>query len=278
MSRGAATQISREKAAELGRETIAILKAGGYRAASGAWIDISGPLAKAVRGTASYPPDNDVPAPPAGSMRTAISVENETTLSAARRLAADGSVAALNFASGTLPGGGFLSGARAQEESLARSSGLHACLADNPMYEFHKARRDAMYTDYVLYSPGVPVIRTDDGTLLDQPWLLSVITSPAVNRRALEEWAPGRIEEIRPAMSRRARKVLSVAAHHGQDRLVLGAWGCGAFGIDPALMAAVFHEQLTGPFECVFKTVAFAITDWSPEQQFIGPFRRQFEQ
>jgi uncharacterized protein (TIGR02452 family) len=146
------------------------------------------------------------------------------------------------------------------------------------MYEFHRERRDAMYTDYVLYSPDVPVIRTDDGALLDQPWLLSIITSPAVNRRALEEWAPGRMEEIRPVMSRRTRKVLAVAAHHGHDRLVLGAWGCGAFGIDPGLMAAVFHEQLAGPFEGAFRTVVFAITDWSAEQRFIGPFRRQFGQ
>jgi uncharacterized protein (TIGR02452 family) len=85
---------------------------------------------------------------------------------------------ALNFASATSPGGGFLSGARAQEECLARCSGLYACLADNPMYGFHRARRDALYSDYAVYSPDVPVFRSEDpaGTLLDEPWLCSFIT------------------------------------------------------------------------------------------------------
>src|SRR5208283_3500713 len=114
-------------------------------------------------------------------------------LEAARRLIAERCrPAVLNFASATQPGGGFLSGSRAQEESLARSSGLYACLSGNPMYEFHRTRRDAMYTDYFVYSPDVPVFRTDEGNLLEQPWRCSFITAPAVNAKAVLKRDPSR--------------------------------------------------------------------------------------
>src|SRR5207253_843688 len=100
----------------------------------------------------------------------------ETTLASARRLVAAGQrPAALNFASAKHPGGGFLNGALAQEESLARSSALYACLVGNPMYTFHQAQSDALYTDYAIYSPDVPVFRGDDGALLPEPYLCSFI-------------------------------------------------------------------------------------------------------
>ena len=58
---------------------------------------------------------------------------------------------------------------------------------------------------------------------------------------------------------------------------ILGAWGCGAFGIETAVMAGIFYELLTGTFAGAFQEIVFAITDWSEEQRFIGPFRQVFE-
>ena len=67
-----------------------------------------------------------------------VTVESATTLEAARRLRGEyDRVALLNFASAKNPGGGFLGNARAQEESLARASGLYTCLLTQPgHYEF----------------------------------------------------------------------------------------------------------------------------------------------
>jgi uncharacterized protein (TIGR02452 family) len=79
-------------------------------------------------------------------------------------------------------------------------------------------------------------------------------------------------------MAERAQKVLATAVHHGDRRLILGAWGCGAFGIDTVVMAGIFRELLTTRFADAFERVAFAITDWSDEQRFIGPFRDAFPQ
>jgi len=62
--------------------------------------------------------------------------------------------AALNFANGIHPGGGFLHGARAQEEALCRSSALYETLVGDPMYVYHAARPRPDSSDWVIYSPG----------------------------------------------------------------------------------------------------------------------------
>ena len=190
-------------------------------------------------------------------------------------MAISGPVAALNFASATAPGGGFLHGARAQEEAIARSSALYACLEGRDMYARHEAVLDAMYTDYVIYSPDVPVFRDDPGDLLQEPWPLSVLTCPAVHGKGIARYVPHRRGEIPGVMRERTRKVLAVAAAHGHRRLILGAWGCGAFGLDPPMMAGIFAEALREAGGA-FDEITFAITDWSPEQRFIGPFQNVF--
>ncbi|HEX6828338.1 MAG TPA: TIGR02452 family protein, partial [Burkholderiales bacterium] len=142
-------QIDRTLAAQYGREAVAIGERGKYRTAGGRTVDISGIVAAAVRGTASYPPDVPVADASPGAHHTAIEIRNETTLSAVKRLIERGcNTVLLNFASPTSPGGGFLSGARAQEEYLARSSCLYQCIRSNPMYAYHRAKRDPLDTDY----------------------------------------------------------------------------------------------------------------------------------
>src|SRR5262249_20650187 len=146
--------MARDRAAKMGRETVQILEAGSYKTRAGTVVGIRDLVRRSVDQTCSYPPDHPLPEIQRGEKSTSIAVANESTLVAARRLVEEGlTVVVLNCASATHPGGGFLSGSRAQEESLARSSGLCVCLGGNPMYEFHRARRDAMYTNYAIYSP-----------------------------------------------------------------------------------------------------------------------------
>src|SRR5262245_16195868 len=103
---------------------------------------------------------------------TRIQVTNETTLGASRRLVERGlRPLALNVANGVHPGGGFLGGAGAQEEVLCRSSALYHTLVDDPMYEEHRRRPEPDSTDWAIYSPDVPVFRTDEGTELSKHWL-----------------------------------------------------------------------------------------------------------
>ncbi|WP_407642232.1 TIGR02452 family protein [Actinomadura formosensis] len=246
---------------------MAILDRGGYRAPSGRTVSIADGLARAVAGTVLYRPDDldalleRLPAEPAAGTR--VEVTGETTLAAARRLSGGGTVPfALNFASAKNPGGGFLNGAHAQEEGLARSSGLYTSLRSaREFYDFHRARRDLLYSDHMIYSPGVPVFRDDAGRLLEEPYDVAFLTSPAPNRGAIRDAAEaGRIPDV---LRSRARKVLAVALANGHGRLVLGAWGCGVFRNDPAEVAQAFAGPLGpgGEFAGCFEHVVFAVWD-----------------
>jgi ADP-ribosyl-[dinitrogen reductase] hydrolase len=274
---GTGRPMPHETAARLGQQIPGILQSGGYTTTSGRQVDIREAIERCRAATVEFPPDADVPSPRAADAPTRITVENRSVLEVGRRMAVTGPVAALNFASATHPGGGFLSGARAQEEAIARSSGLYAALEGRRMYEWHREHSDGMHSDWVIVSPDVPMIRTDDGELLETPWTMTIVTCAAANGKALERYAPAeRLAEIPDVMRQRTARMLSVAAANGVRRFILGAWGCGAFGLDPSLMAGIFHEALDGPFRGVFHEVVFAITDWSPERRFIGPFERAF--
>jgi uncharacterized protein (TIGR02452 family) len=141
------------------------------------------------------------------------------------------------------------------------------------MYAFHRANYAPLYTDYAIYSPGVPVLRNDAGDLIERPYAMSMITCAAVNASKLgsEELA-----KAGPAMRRRIHKVLSLGVSHGHDAIVLGAWGCGAFRNDGNEIADLFHKALSENFKGAYRWVIFAVVDWSPEKRFIGPFEARF--
>lgn len=270
-------QISRERAAQLGEQTRSILAERHYIDGTGNVVELGELLDRAISGTRSYPADHAVRPEWAGSHQTVISVRNESTLVAARRLAEAGErPVALNFASAKHPGGGWMSGARAQEETLARASGLVACIAGDPMYARNAALGDALYTDDAIYSPDVPVFRDDAGTLLPRPYLCAFITAPAVNTGVVLERDRSRRAEVRTTMARRVARVLGIAALHEHTALVLGAWGCGVFRNDPVEVAELFAAALAGPFRGTFAEVVFAVLDSSPERRFIRPFEQAF--
>lgn len=261
----------------MGKEAVRIIENGGYLAPSGTFRLLDAEISAARENTVTYVPKDDVQRGTSATFDTVFEVMNETTLSASRRLLAAGyRVAALNFASATNPGGGFLNGARAQEESLCRSSALYTCLVGHKMYDANRQARDPFYLDYVLYSPDVPVFRGDDDRLLETPYLCTFLTAAAVNVKNLRQKAPEREREIPAVMARRIQKVLAVAARHGDDALVLGAWGCGAFGNDTNVIAGLFRDALTGDFKGQFAHITFAVLDFSSDRTFIAPFQTAF--
>jgi uncharacterized protein (TIGR02452 family) len=268
-------EMPRYTAAALGRETVAILDAGHYTAPTGELQSLGEALQHAVAAKVSIPPDAPLSATDAGTPaeKLVISVENDTTLNVSRRLLDQGRrPLALNFAAPTHPGGGFLSGDRAQEENIARSSGLYATLIGDAMYDYHRSHHDPAATDWAILSPDVPVFRGDSGQLLPVPWLLSILTCAAPQARRME----GGTGEAAKLLRARIHRVLSIAWAYGYRDLVLGAWGCGAFGCDPTTTAADLRDALLGPFLGAFETVVFAITDWSPERRYLAPFRDAF--
>ncbi|MCY0958111.1 TIGR02452 family protein [Streptomyces sp. H27-H5] len=144
----------------------------------------------------------------------------------------------------------------------------------------HRLAKDAprgvrvAYTDRVIHSPAVPVFRDDRGGLLETPFPVAFLTSPAPNAGTIRRQEPERAHEIPGALARRAELVLEVAALHGHRRLVLGAWGCGVFRNEPAAVAEAFRELLTGRFDGVFERVVFGVLDRAPEPR--QAFERAF--
>jgi uncharacterized protein (TIGR02452 family) len=246
------------------RQTLLICENGRYEAPSGATVEIAEAQRAAVAGTRLYRPaelQTLLQHPPRGGALPVITVTDETTQLAAQRLTAGGdAVAVLNFASARNPGGGFLRGAKAQEEDVCRCSGLYPCLITQPdYYAVNRATRSLIYTDHLIWSPAVPFFAVTRKRTLEAPFVASVITMPAPNGMALKR-EPESVEGFYEAFRRRIGQVLAVAEHQGQRTLVLGAWGCGAFGNDADRVAPLFAEWLSGPrFAGAFDAVVFAV-------------------
>jgi uncharacterized protein (TIGR02452 family) len=277
----------RSARAGIAAETVRILEQGCYRLPSGEEIAVGNAVARSCE--QSYlvrPEDTSALVVRADkklasrSFATLFEVCNETTLHAAHRLVqryGSDHVAALNFASAKNPGGGFLGGSQAQEESLARASGLYATLLRHPAYyEVNRRAESLLYTDQMIVSPRVPVFRDDEDVLLSQPWEVTMLTSPAPNAGALRTNDPASLPMVEPTFRRRIEQILSAAIDAGQTALVLGAWGCGVFGNDPRVVARLFAEQLCGQgrFARGFAQVVFAILDRGGET--ISAFREVF--
>jgi len=247
----------------IARETENIVEAGAYRTANGREIGIEKDLAAALTGTRLYGPE-PVPVSPDRDRTPVIEVTGESSLEAAARMIRErpGGIAVLNYASARNPGGGYLNGAQAQEEALCRASALYATLLRVPdFYAHHRAERSVFYTDRVIHSPGVPVFRDDRGRLLETPYTVGFLTSPAPNAGVIRAKSPREAHRVPAALAARAERVLEVAAVCGYRRLVLGAWGCGVFRNDPAVVAGAFHALLTGEgrFAGHFEQVVFGI-------------------
>ncbi|ABF86196.1 conserved hypothetical protein [Myxococcus xanthus DK 1622] len=265
----------------IGQETVDIIERGQYLAPSGQCVQLGEAVERAVSGTELYRPGDfsRLSFPTAANPSAPrIEVTAEKTGAAARRLVEAGAshVAALNFASAKNPGGGFLGGAKAQEEDLARCSALYTCLlTQREYYDVNRAEPSPLYTDHLIYSPDVPFFRDEGLTLLEQPFHVSILTAPAPNAGVAQSRDRGMGGRIRKVLDERALKVLRVAAHHGHRTLVLGAWGCGVFRNNPVEVAEAFALGL-GSLPGAFDRVVFAVYERGGDGPNLRAFQARF--
>ncbi len=147
--------------------------------------------------------------------------------------------ALLNFASYRHAGGGFITGAWAQEEAICHDSTLYnvLCRFQSFYAENEKTLNRSLYTDRAIFSPGIIFERSGKSAEC------SVITCAAPNFGA----ARGRgvtERENEAALKQRVDFVVSIAVEQNCGTVILGAWGCGVFGQDPKLVARLFKERL----------------------------------
>lgn len=244
-------------------------------------------VATAIAGTQVY---QTPPVKPFGSMgNCVVTVSNQKSFQAAKAhyLADAGQkIAVLNFASGTNPGGGVTRGSTAQEEDLCRCSTLYPVLntpaLQNAYYNRHYNRNRPFYTHTTIYSPAITVFRDDtnpEKDLLKSNWFsVDMLTCAAPNLRRAEQSGividQGKLKTL---FRERAEQILSVAAHHGAEVLILGAFGCGAFRNDPKLVAEAFEQALQS-YGGYFKAVEFAVYHRPYEAENYNAFAKVFAQ
>lgn len=241
------------------QEVLQLLETGSYQTETQT-VDIEAAQAAAVAGSRLYTPARCEELRAGATPGTPeVLVVDGTSQVVAQRLASDGPLLVLNFASARNPGGGFLNGAKAQEEDLCRCSGLYPTLLEHPTYyRVNRAQKSMLYTDHTIYSPRVPFFRTaGTGPLLEEPFLASVVSAPAPNTAPHLARHPGDVASLEAAFERRWRNVLAIARHNDERVLLLGAWGCGAFGGDPVMAATTAKRALAA--EGAFDRVVFAI-------------------
>lgn len=208
-------------------------------------------------------------------VRRKTTLENLATVAAVRRLKEEGksSIGVLNFASAKNPGGGFLNGAMAQEESLAASGTLYRALTRHEeYYRANRAQSSMMYTDYGIYAPDVIFFRDETFRLVETPVKASVLTLPAVNMGQVIMKGEDS-SEAEAVMKRRMKLALCLFARQGPKHLVLGAYGCGVFRNDPYKVARWWQELLLEGLGHSFDTVFYAVLDRSRNQQCIRAFQ-----
>ena len=179
--------------------------------------------------------------------------------------AAGGCPAVLDFASDSNPGGSWRSKQQGtQEEALCRASTLGLKL------EAHFAEAGGggymPGKESCVYVPDVAIFWAKGSG-----WLVPAIPC-AVVAAALRD-VNGDVDALR----RKVRSVLVTAAAHGHRRLVLGAWGCGAFGNDPALVAAAFRDEVrAAAARGDVEHVVFAMGDSGAGRRNAALFREAF--
>jgi uncharacterized protein (TIGR02452 family) len=110
----------------------------------------------------------------------------------------------------------------------------------------------------MLISPKVVVFRDENCNLMEEPVIMGVVTVPAPNRYGAALLAGKKL--IDDTFVRRIRIMLAAAAKSGYKTLVLGAWGCGAFGNKPEDVAGYFKQVIVQEeYGKCFDEICFAI-------------------
>ena len=189
-----------------------------------------------------------------------------------------------NFASASNPGGGISRGANAQEECLCRCSSLYFCLNTEKMWEgFYRPHRNAhnpIHNDDIIYTPNVTVFKTDTAypkLMQEKEWYeVNVITCAAPNLREHPSNAYNSGDgkqaikltdkELLALHEKRLRRILDVAVMEGNEVMILGAFGCGAFANNPEVVALA-AKNVIEEYRNAFKVIEFAVycSAWDEE-------------
>lgn len=209
------------------------------------------------------------------NQKAKIVVSKKRTFEAAAGYSS-GSICVHNFASATNPGGGVVKGSSAQEECLCRCSTLYFCLNIDQMwnkfYIPHRNEQNPIHNGDIIYTPSVVVFKKDSATpfmLPEKDWYdVNVVTCAAPNLRLKPNNAmnsgdgknPVKINDKDLLLIHKARlqRILNVSLLEGNETVILGAFGCGAFENNPEIVARAAKEVIS-EYLYSFKNIEFAV-------------------
>lgn len=177
-------------------------------------------------------------------------------------------LAALNFASFRNPGGMYMEGSSAQEESLCHHSNLYSALSNRD--DYYRANRyllhDGVYATRGLYTPDVYFFDPNDKDVQDcnidestDVAICDVITLAAPNYKVATKQQVDK-DTLHHAMVDRVDAIIAVAAQMNVNVLILGSYGCGVFGWNPEEVANIFFDRIvTLPQALSIRSFIFAI-------------------
>eukprot|EP00927_Polykrikos_kofoidii_P055960 TRINITY_DN50142_c0_g1_i1.p1 TRINITY_DN50142_c0_g1~~TRINITY_DN50142_c0_g1_i1.p1 ORF type:complete len:431 (-),score=69.03 TRINITY_DN50142_c0_g1_i1:197-1429(-) len=207
-----------------------------------------------------------------------VRIVERDMLAEAQDLHAQGlTVAVLNMASQACPGGGYLTGAGAQEENLHRRSDAVRFTVGS------RAKNYPIPEDACLVSKNVTVFRgteKDGYPFLAAPFKVTVLSCAAVRHPKLTVQREYFQQATFKRMEKKVAAIVKGAESSQCDAVVLSAFGCGAFGNPPEIVANLFRKALR---ESSLRLAVFCVFDdhnsgmhHNPNGNFI-PFKNVFE-
>ena len=266
--------------AEVFQSTVQIVKCGKYVSSSGNIIELDGILNKnALKDNVFC--EKEITIKETGpKYDTLINVVNQDCLDYAHELHIQDSaddLCVLNMASAKNPGGGVYGGAGAQEEYLFRCSDYFRFLfqyASPLSFDCEKDYGIPHHPNHTyplnnkfggVFSHGVTVFRDTEANgyaLLEKPWQINFVAVAANNIRRYMNGQTMIPDKFIPSTLNKIRTILRIAYNNGQRRLILGAFGCGAFANPPRHMAQLFKQVFEEPeFNGLFREIHFAIIE-----------------
>lgn len=237
-----------------------------------------------------------------GSYHLTIRLANTDSLTAARRLtqssrrqsaaasasnsskqtAKTSNVCVLNMASPLRAGGGFLEGATSSEEFLCMRTTLYASLWD----DFYRLPElgGIVTPDVLIHRDSTP--EAEDLPKRERFFVdmisAAMIRFPETNSARMADKEEGEggcscgvsyCDRDRELVTHKMRAVLYMAQARGAEKLVLGAWGCGAYGNPVREVAKIWKRVLLGTARKAeswpgLKEIVFAITDRGQLKEF----------
>lgn len=179
--------------------------------------------------------------------------------------------AILNFADALVAGGLVDIGEFTQEENICRCTNLYETLikkSNQKDYYEYNTQFGSIYSDRIIWSRDITVFKDDTEYNMIKPYKVDVITCPAPSSRSATAYV----------IFNRIVGIIKASAKMKKDTLVLGMWGCGAFGQNPVTVGTAFAQALKQyPY---FKKIIFAIRPTYGDVKAVDPmadlFKRAF--